>query len=61
MNNLKIHVTKALADQPVGIQLVDNGIWKVAFKEYDLGYFDEESCKFAHKEDPFGFKLEKAV
>jgi len=61
MNNLKIHITKALANQPVGIRLVDNGIWEVSFKEYDLGYFDEQSGKFAPKEDPFGLMLEKAL
>lgn len=61
MNNLKIHISKALANQPVGLKLVDNGIWEVTFKEYDLGYFDEESQKFAPREDPFGLMLEKAV
>jgi transposase InsO family protein len=61
MNNLKIHISKALANQPVGLKLVDNGIWEVSFKDYDLGYFDEQSQKFAPKEDPFGLRLEKAV
>ena len=61
MNNLKIHISKALANQPVGIRWVDNSIWEVSFKDYDLGYFDEESGKFAPKEDPFGLMLEKAL
>lgn len=61
INNLKIHISKALANQPAGIRLVDNGIWEVSFKEYDLGFFDEYSGKFAPKEDPFGLMLEKAL
>jgi transposase InsO family protein len=61
MNRLKIHISKALANQPVGIRLVDNGIWEVSFKDYDLGYFDEESKKFAPRQDPFGFNLEKKL
>jgi len=61
MNNLKIHITKALANQPVGIRQVDDRIWEVSFKEYDLGFFDEYSGKFTPKEDPFGLMLEKAL
>lgn len=60
-NNLKIYVTSALANQPVGLKLIDNGIWEVRFGDYDLGYFDEESMKFAPKEDPFGFMLERKL
>lgn len=61
MNNLKIHISCALANQPVGIRQVEDRIWEVSFKEYDLGYFDESSGKFAPKEDPFGLMLEKAL
>ncbi len=61
INNLKIHISKAFADQPIGIRLVDNDIWEVSFMDYDLGYFDRMSGKFAPKEDPFGLQLEKAT
>ncbi len=61
IRNLKIHLSRALANQPVGIRLVDNSIWEVSFKDYDLGYFDDESGKFAAKEDPFGLMLEKVL
>ena len=29
--------------------------------DYQLGYFDEFSRKFAPKEDPFGIKLDKSI
>jgi len=59
MNYLKIHVARSLANQPVGLNLVDDGIWEVSFMDYDLGYFDEVSKKFAPRQDPFGFNLAK--
>ncbi len=55
-NDMKIHVSKALANQPVGLKQVDDGIWLVTFMDFDLGYFDEFSQKFAPKDDPFGLK-----
>jgi putative transposase len=61
MNNLEIHVGRPLANQPVGLNLVDEGIWEASFMDYDLGYFDEESKKFAPRQDPFGFNLEKKL
>lgn len=52
----KIHITKALANQPVGLKEVDNGIWQVDFIDYILEYFDEENNKFSPNDDPFGFR-----
>lgn len=57
----KVHISKAFANQPVGLTEVDNGIWQVDFMDYTLGYFDEESDKFAPREDPFGFKLDNWI
>ena len=57
LNNLKVHITKALANQPVGLQQVDQGMWQVDFMSYTLGYFDEESRKFSPNDDPFGLQL----
>ena len=54
----KVHITRALANQPVGLREVDDGIWQVDFMSYTLGFFDEESNKFAPSEDPFGFRVE---
>lgn len=57
----KVHISKALANQPVGLKEVDGGIWQVDFMSYTLGYFSEENDKFAPKDDPFGFRLENHV
>lgn len=57
----KVHISKAFANQPVGLKEVDDGIWQVDFMDYTLGYFDEGSDKFAPREDPFGFKLDNWI
>jgi hypothetical protein len=55
---LKISLSKAFANQPIGLKEVDSGIWQAEFMHYRLGYFDEESKKFAPNDDPFGLNLE---
>ena len=57
LNDQKIHISKAFANQPVGLQEVDSGIWKIDFMSYTLGFFDEESDRFSPTDDPFGFKM----
>ena len=57
INKLKVHITKALANQPVGLHQVDQGVWQVDFMSYTLGYFDEESRQFSPNDDPFGLRL----
>lgn len=54
LKKLKIHVSKALSNQPVGVKQIDQGIWQVDFMSYTIGYFDEESRKFSPNDDPFG-------
>ena len=61
LKKLKIHVSKALANQPVGIKEIDHRIWQVDFMSYTIGYFDEESRKFAPNDDPFGLHLNSGV
>lgn len=61
IKKMKIHISKAFANQPVGLQEADDHIWEVWFMDYHLGYFDEYSMKFAPKEDPFGIKLDKVI
>ena len=58
LNEQKIHISKSLANQPVGLKEVDNGIWRVDFMSYALGFFDEGCSQFTPCEDPFGFRLE---
>ena len=57
LNDQKIHISRALSNQPVGLKKVDSGIWQVDFMSYTLGFFDEESDGFTPSDDPFGFKI----
>jgi putative transposase len=61
MRRGKIHVSKAFANQPVGLKEVDDHIWEVTFMDYDLGFFDEQCRTFSPKGDPFGIKLDRAI
>jgi putative transposase len=58
---IKVHISKAFANQPVGLTYVDTGVWQVDFMSYTLGYFDEESRRFSPNDDPFGLRLDKGV
>jgi len=33
------------AGQNVGVRQVNDRIWLVSFMDYDLGYFDDETCR----------------
>jgi len=57
LNDQKIHISRALANQPVGLKEVDSGIWQIDFMSYTMGFFDEESDGFTPSDDPFGFKI----
>jgi len=57
----KIHVSRAFANQTVGLKEVEDHIWAVRFMDYEIGFFDEGSRKFAPKDDPFGMKLDQAL
>ena len=48
----RVFVSAVLAGQPVGLTEVDDGIWKITFMDYELGYFDYESCQFTPLEYP---------
>jgi putative transposase len=53
----KINLCQALAGQNVGVTQVSERIWLVTFMQYDLGYFDGETCRLEPIENPFGPKL----
>lgn len=53
----KINLTSVLAGQNVGIKEVEDDIWLVSFMEYDLGYFDEQTCKLEPLPNPLGPKV----
>jgi putative transposase len=56
-NRQKINLSQVFAGQNVGIKQVDDRIWLVSFMEYDLGYFDDETCRLEPLQNPFGPKV----
>lgn len=53
----KINLSDVFAGQKVGIKEVNDQIWLVSFMNYDLGYFDEETCRVEPLANPFGPKV----
>ena len=56
-NRRKINLSLVFAGQNVGIKQVSERIWLVSFMDYDLGYFDDETCRLEPLDNPFGPKL----
>lgn len=53
----KINVSQVFAGQKIGVKQTDDHIWLVTFMDYDLGYFDDETCRLEPIDNPFGPKL----
>jgi len=49
---IRVFVSTILSGQLVGLTEIDDGIWKVTFMDYDIGCFDEDSCKFSPLDNP---------
>jgi putative transposase len=56
-NRQKINLSLVFAGQNVGIKQVTDRIWLVSFIDYDLGYFDHETCRLEPLDNPFGPKV----
>jgi hypothetical protein len=56
-NNQKINLSQVFAGQTVGIKQTDDRIWLVSFMDYDLGYFDDQTCRLEPLANPFGPKV----
>ena len=56
-NRHKINVSVVFAGQNVGVRQVSDRIWLVSFMDYDLGYFDDETCRLEPIENPFAAKV----
>jgi putative transposase len=52
-NRRKINLSTVFAGQDVGVRQVSDRIWLVSFMDYDLGYFDDETCRLEPIENPF--------
>jgi putative transposase len=53
----KINLSQVFAGQNVGVTQVGERIWLVTFMDYDLGYFDDETCRLEPIDNPFGPKV----
>jgi putative transposase len=53
----KVNLSQVFAGQDVGVRQVDERIWLVTFMHYDLGYFDDETCRLEPIENPFAPKV----
>ena len=53
----KVNLSQVFARQDVGVKQVDDHLWLVTFMDYDLGYFDDETCRLEPIENPFGPKV----
>ena len=49
----KINLSTVFAGQLVGVKQVTNSVWLVTFMQYDLGYFDAETCRLEPIQNPF--------
>ncbi len=56
-NRKKINLSLVFAGQTVGIKQVEDHIWLASFMDYDLGYFDDETCRLEPLQNPFGPKV----
>jgi putative transposase len=53
----KVNLSHVFAGQNVGVTQVGEHIWLVTFMRYDLGYFDDETCRLEPIENPFTPKV----
>jgi putative transposase len=53
----KVNLSQVFAGQTVGIKQVDDHLWLASFMHYDLGYFDDETCRLEPIANPFGPKV----
>jgi len=53
----KVNLSTVFAGQKVGVAQVSEHIWLVSFMDYDLGYFDDETCRLEPIDNPFQPKV----
>ncbi len=57
IGKMKINLSQVFAGQKLGLREVSDGTYLVTFMDYDLGYFDIDSCRFEPLHNPFGSKV----
>jgi putative transposase len=53
----KVNFSTVFAGQKVGIKQIDDHVWLVSFMHYDIGFFDDETCRLEPAPNPFGAKV----
>jgi putative transposase len=53
----KVNLSHVFAGQNVGVTQVGDQLWLVTFMQYDLGYFDDETCRLEPIANPFRPKV----
>ena len=53
----KVNLSQVFAGQNVGVTQVSEHLWLVTFMHYDLGYFDDQTCRLEPIDNPFGPKV----
>ena len=53
----KVNLSHVFAGQNVGVTQVGEHVWLVTFMRYDLGYFDDETCRLEPIDNPFTPKV----
>ena len=53
----KVNFSTVFAGQKVGIKEEDDGIWQVSFMDYEVCYFDLESCRVEPVDKTLGAKV----
>jgi putative transposase len=54
---MRANLSRVFAGQNVGVTKVAERIWLVTFMHYDLGSFDDETCRLEPIGNPFGPKV----
>ena len=57
MDRRKINFSTVFAGQNVGVKQIAQRIWLVSFMDYDLGFFDDQTCRLEPAENPFQAKV----
>ena len=52
-----MNLSTVFAGQNVGVTQVGGRIWLVTVMRYDLGYFDDETCRLERIDNPFNANL----
>ena len=50
----KINLSAVFAGHYVGVREVADHVWLISFMHYDLGFFDDQSCRVECAPNPFG-------